>query len=66
MKVTTKGISDIEGITKHVSGGKTAGLAYETIDYLAGVVQLDRLDDEFVVVLMVTDGRQTLATVETP
>lgn len=66
MKVTTKGIAEIEGITEHVTGGKTAGLAYETIDYLQGVVQLDKLDDEYVVVLMETDGGQTLATVETP
>ena len=66
MKVTTEEIGEIDGITKHVSGGKTAGLSYETIEHLDGVLQMDRLDDDFVVMLMSTDGRQVLATVETP
>jgi len=66
MKVTTAGLAEAEGITEPVNGGKTAGLGYETIDYLEGVVQLDKLDDDFVVVLMETDGGQVLTTVETP
>jgi hypothetical protein len=61
-------IGSIEGITKHVTGGQTAGLTYETIDYLVGVVQMDRLDDDYVVVVMDApdSGGLNLLTIETP
>lgn len=41
MKVTTTGIGEIEGITEKVGRGDTAGLTYDTIDWLKGVVQMD-------------------------
>ena len=37
MKITTKGLSENEGLTERVSGGGTAGQTYETIKSLAGV-----------------------------
>lgn len=49
MKIPTEGAGTAEGIVKPVQG--TKGLAYETIDALKGVEQLDKLDDNHAVVL---------------
>jgi len=52
MKITTENIGKIEGITKRIGGGGTAGLTYQTIEEIKGVEQLDRLNEENAVVLV--------------
>lgn len=67
MKISTENIARNDGITEPVRGGGTAGQTYETIKELAGVVQLDRLNDEHAVVLIQgSDGSQDLKTVDLP
>ncbi len=67
MKVSTEGIEDIEPITKPVRGGGTAGLKYEKITDLKGVVQLAKLDDKHaVIVTQASDGAMTLDTIALP
>ena len=67
MKISTENIEDQEGITERVGGGGLAGLTYETIEELKGVVQLDRLNDTQAVILVQTDsGAQDLRTIELP
>jgi hypothetical protein len=66
MKVTTEGIDKIEGITKPVRGGGTAGLTYEKID-LKGVEHLAKLDDTHALVVMRgSEGGLNLDTVALP
>jgi hypothetical protein len=65
MKISTENIARNEGITTPVKD--TAGQSYETIKELEGVVQLDRLNDESVLVLIQSsDGTQDLRTVPLP
>jgi hypothetical protein len=67
MKISTEAIERQEGIDEKVPDGGTAGQSYETIDELAGVVQLDRLNDEQAVVLVQADsGAIALRTVALP
>jgi hypothetical protein len=56
MKVDTDKIETVDGITKPVTGGNTAGLAYETIAGWKGVDQLERLDARQALVVRRTDG----------
>ncbi len=65
MKISTENIARNEGITAPVKD--TAGQSYETIKELAGVVQLDRFNDERVLLLVQSpDGSQDLRTVPLP
>jgi hypothetical protein len=65
MKISTENIARNEGITTAVQG--TAGQAYETIKELQGVVQLDQLnEDNVVVIVQSADGTQDLRTVPLP
>jgi hypothetical protein len=65
MKIPTEGIDEIEGIEEKIDG--KAGLNYETIAGMEGVVQLDRLNDEqAVVIIQKQDGTQHLETVDLP
>ena len=67
MKVTTEGIDKIEGITKPVRGGGTAGLTYEKITDLKGVEHLAKLDDTHALVVMRgSEGGLNLDTVALP
>ncbi|WP_437225222.1 hypothetical protein SH661x_003968 [Planctomicrobium sp. SH661] len=67
MKVSTENIERDEGITSPIPDGKTSGQAYETIESLAGTVQMDKLDDKHAVVLIQKDkGPITLKVVELP
>jgi hypothetical protein len=66
MKISTDDIAREEGITERVEG-ETAGQKYETISALEGTVQLDRVGDAQVVVLIQPEGGpMTLKTVELP
>ena len=65
MKISTENIARNDGITTPVKD--TAGQSYETIKELDGVVQLDRLNDDNIVVLVRSaDGSQDLRTVPLP
>jgi hypothetical protein len=65
MKISLDEISAVEAITERVPN--LAGLNYETIDSAEGVVQLDRLNKDNVVVLVQTEaGGQNLRTMALP
>lgn len=67
MKITTDNIETTEPITERVEGGNTAGLSYETISHLEGVMQLDRLNHASAVALVrAEDGKEHLRTIELP
>lgn len=53
MKIPTAEFEKTEAISTPVRGGKgTAGVSYETVEALKGVVQLDKLDADHALVLM--------------
>jgi len=65
MKINTEKIASIGGITNRVGG--TAGLKYETISELKGVVQLDRLNQTSAAILVRNEeGSLTLKTIAFP
>ncbi|MHC4994346.1 MAG: hypothetical protein ACYTGQ_04750 [Planctomycetota bacterium] len=65
MKITTANIGNAPHISEKING--TAGLTYDTIDALKGIVQLDRLDHMNAVVISSVDGgAMDLKTVELP
>jgi hypothetical protein len=64
MKISLKEIADTEPITERVRD--KAGLEYETIDDMSGVVQLDRLNEDSAVVVVEADGGQNLSTMASP
>ncbi len=67
MKVDTADVGTVEGITERVSGGGVAGLKYETIKDLQGVMQLEKFDDAHAAVIIRDDsGAMTLMTVPLP
>ena len=66
MKVSTAGLEDAAGLTEKVERGGRAGLEYETVDSLAGVTQLAKLDDAHAVILVESADGANLKTVELP
>jgi hypothetical protein len=56
MKISTDKIEKAESITDHVSGGGTKGQPYETITSWTGIDQLDKLDQEYALVVRRGDG----------
>jgi hypothetical protein len=65
MKVDLEKIGTIDGITAHVQG--TAGLPYEKIPDLKGVVQMSKLDNGHALILVKADGgTHNLETIELP
>jgi hypothetical protein len=67
MKITTEGIDTIEPITKPVRSKPTAGLPYETVASLKGVMHLAKLDKDNAVILAKGDGAAlNLETVPLP
>ena len=56
MKVQTQGVDKAEPITKPIRGGGKAGLPYETIADLKGVVHLDEFDKDHAVILVQSQG----------
>lgn len=66
MKVPTDTVASQEALDQPVRGGGTAGVGYEKIEDLTGVVQLDRFDDENAILLVESDGGLTLKTVALP
>ena len=67
MKVPVAGIENARAISDKVASGETAGMKYETIAALRGVVQLDKLDAEHAVILVQTEaGRYDLRVIKLP
>ncbi len=67
MKITTTGLKTAAALTEPVSGGGTAGQKFETVESMAGVLQLDRLNAESALVLVQGEGdAQNLKTVPLP
>ena len=66
MKIDAKNVGKIDAIKDRVGGGGTAGLEYDTIENLKGVVQLDRLDEGRVVAMIESDGDLEIETFELP
>ena len=64
MKISLDEISAVEAITERVPN--LAGLEYDTIEDAEGIVQLDRLNKDNVVVLVQTDAGQNLSTMALP
>lgn len=65
MKVAIDGADSAPAITSKIDD--TAGLAYETIDELKGIVQLDKLDDARAVVIEQGEGGElSLRTIDLP
>jgi hypothetical protein len=64
MKISLDEISAVEAITERVPD--LAGLEYDTIESVEGVVQLDRLNKDNVVVLVQDGDRQQLSTMALP
>ncbi len=67
MKISTENIASNAGLTQPVTGGGVAGQPYETIKELDGVVQLDRLNNDHVIVIVQSSpGTHDLRTVVLP
>ena len=65
MKIQLAGIDKIEGISARVKG--TAGLKYDTIKGVKGVMKLDAFDkDHAVILVQAGKGNFTLKTIELP
>jgi hypothetical protein len=64
MKLPTANLGTIPPITQRVEG--TAGVPYETITALTGVVQLDKFNDQFALILQQNSGSLDLKTVALP
>jgi hypothetical protein len=67
MKISTTGLKENKGLTEPVSGGGTAGQKYETVESMAGVVQMDKLNETSALVLVQAEGGpQNLKTIALP
>ena len=67
MKVDVETIDKTNGLTEHVTGGGKAGLPYETIQDLKGVIQLDKLDQDHALLLVQSDsGAKDLKAIQLP
>jgi len=65
MKISLEKIGTIDGITARVSG--TAGLPFETLTALKGVVQMSQLDKDHALILVKgSDNKHSLETIELP
>jgi hypothetical protein len=68
MKVNVEPIDKTQGLTDRVTDGKSAGLPYETIKDLGGLVQqLDKLDKDHAILLVQSEaGAKTLKAIQLP
>lgn len=67
MKISTAGLKENKGLTEPVGGGGTAGQKYETVDSMAGVVQMDKLNETSALLLVQAEGGpQNLKTIALP
>jgi hypothetical protein len=67
MKIATDDVETRPGLSERVPGGGTAGLPFEQVESLAGVVQMDKFDAAHVMVIQTQDdGALTLSVVDLP
>ncbi len=67
MKVDVETIDKTNGLTEHVTGGGKAGLPYETVQDLKGVIQLDKLDKDHALLLVQSEsGSKDLKAIQLP
>ncbi len=67
MKVSTQAIEENPGLKDRVEGGGTAGQPFETVSALAGISEMDKLDEQYgVAVFGKSDQVQSLRTFELP
>ena len=66
MKISTEGIAERQSLSERVSGGGTAGQPFETIEELASVKQMDKLNDTHALALVEQDGSLALKTIALP
>lgn len=67
MKISTAGLKEHKGLTEPVRGGGKAGQDYTPVDSMAGVIQMDKLNDHAALVLVHPDkSAQDLKTVPLP
>lgn len=64
MKVDTQNVAEVDGITSRVPD--TAGLKYETLKDLTGVVQLDRFGAHQAMILVESDKEYHLRVIDLP
>jgi hypothetical protein len=66
MKISTDNIEQQQGITEPVKGGGKAGLTYDTLADLKGVLHLSKLGDEYALLLVQTEKGLNLESVPLP
>ncbi|MCA9013423.1 MAG: hypothetical protein KDB01_26920 [Planctomycetaceae bacterium] len=67
MKISTAGLKENSGLTEPVKDGGKAGQMYEDVASMAGVVQMDKLNDHAALILIQPEnGTQDLKTVPLP
>ncbi len=67
MKISTAGLKENSGLTEPVRDGGKAGQAYDDVPSMAGVVQMDKLNDHAALILVHPDNSpQSLRTVPLP
>lgn len=67
MKMKTSTIANQAEVTDKVDGGGTAGLPFEKVESLTGIVQLAKLNDQFGIILSETDNQSLkLTTIQLP
>ena len=67
MKISTAGLKENKGLTEPVRGGGIAGQAFDDVASMAGVVQMDKLNDHAALILVHPDNSpQSLKTVSLP
>ena len=66
MKIAASEVEKVDAIKERVGGGGTAGLTYDTIENLKGVVQLDKLGEDRVVAMIIADNQLVLQTFPLP
>jgi len=67
MKMKAADIAEQAEVTEKVDGGGTAGLPFEKVESLSGVVQLAKLNDQYGVILSETENKALkLTTIELP
>ncbi len=67
MKISTAGLKENKGLTEPVRGGGRAGQTYDEVKSMAGVIQMDKLNDYSALILVHQDNSpQNLLTVPLP
>lgn len=67
MKISTAGLKENKGLTEPVRGGGIAGQQFEGVKSMAGVIQMDKLNDHSALILVQADNSpQDLKTVPLP